>query len=110
MYPEDVTQTGISPEQICFQLLGKILTKGIIYKYGSDVSLSSLTIEELGEIRQYMKSLGYDVWLNAEIALQTKQIENKNRFLPWILKVRNGDTQFHQVMFCPLSTRPLVHE
>lgn len=93
-------------QQECFRLLGKILTKGLLIKYGEDVALSRLTGRQIGEMKAYMASLGYQIWIDQEeITTQTAKPENSGQFFPWILKIRHppGTGQFHQVMFCPLT-------
>jgi len=114
--PNTVALDLVNPEEVnagntrdalhgCFRLLGQILTRGILYKYGNEVSLSELTPAQIGTLKSYMHSLGYEVWIDGEITLFSHEPKHQNNLLPWILKIRQppGTGEFHNVMFCRLT-------
>jgi len=103
LHPEDLA--GDSIPHATFRLLGQILTHGIVYLFGPNVSLSSLSPDDILFLKEHMYSLGYTVLFgDNNIKNYSKRPENQKLILPWILKIRDSpnSSTFHPIMFCKL--------
>jgi hypothetical protein len=95
------THDVADPQKIIFRTLGQILTRGLLYKFGQDVHLEDLAPAHIEEMKDYMRMVGYEVWIDEEID-QKASNTRPSQLLPWILSIRHppGVGRFFRVMFC----------
>jgi hypothetical protein len=91
-----------SLDRFQFRLLSHILTRGILFKYGLDTSLDNLQPENIHDIRQYMQSLGFHIWVDQEIDKNVRDEQYSRLRLNHVLSIRHppGRGNFHRIMFC----------
>ena len=97
----DNTAADEDPRRAIFRTLGQILTRGLLLKHGHEMQLQHLTPTEIQEMKDYMRSVGFDVLMNEEIYSKGPQIL-PNRLIPWVLSIRHppGVGPFFKIMFC----------
>lgn len=100
----DVCGDTPSSEVEVFRLLGQILTAGIVYLHGNNIHLQELSATQISRLKQYMASLGYDVWIDDEIDARVADEQYRRYMIPRILSVRDhpGANLYHRIMFCRL--------
>jgi hypothetical protein len=88
-------------EKTIFRTLGQILTRGLLYKFGNDLALQELTATQIQDMKDYMRSVGFDVLMNEEIQEKAPGLL-PSRIVPWILSLRHppGVGPFFKIMFC----------
>ena len=89
------------PRKAIFRTLGQILTRGLLFKHGHDMQLQNLTPSEIQEMKDYMRSVGFDVLINDEIYSKGPQVL-PNQLIPWVLSIRHPPAvgPFFKIMFC----------
>jgi len=69
-----------SPHDI-FRSLGQILTHGLVYLYGPEVNLLTLTTSQIQTVQSYLRGFGYQALVNP------KNPSDHPSALPWLLKL-----------------------
>ena len=93
---------SMTSKQFTSRLLGQILTHGLVHKFGEDVKLSELSSSDILLMKQYIQSLGFDVWVNEEIQNHTNNKQDEPFILPYCIKIKDDD-KYQTVMFSILN-------
>lgn len=94
-YQMDIDAPDLNPHKI-FQTLGQFLTHGIVYLYGEDVDITTLTPQQLDTIQDYLKSFGW------QAVIQPTSPANHPNALPYMLSLPIKSGAYINIIFEPL--------
>lgn len=78
-----------------FKVLGNLLTHGMVFLYGEDVCVTTLTPNQIDTVQQYMHSFGWHV-----VVKPTSPADHPHA-LPYMLKLPSSNFDYVNVIFEP---------